>query len=487
MAQSGERNSRAVLRNSIWLIGAQVLGTPLSVLINVVAGRYLGPADFGTLYLATTYAAFALVFVEWGQYGALTGKIAVHRARAGELLGSAMVWRIGASCVVGVVVLLLCAASGYSRSFLLVMVLALAVAGLGTVATAGQDAVRGFERTDFAALSYISQQLLVATVSVTALMLGFGLRGLLLGQILCAALGVAFVLSMLPRLQIPHLSVRLATLKELYRDGRTFLIFVLILQLQPLVDGAMMSRLASPEVIGWYAASRKLLGALMIPATAVGAALYPTLVRQFATDLPGLRSTVRGALNALCLIVFPLALGCVLFPHLGVMIFNADTFAPAEQNVRVLGVWLFLLYFSIPLSQCINSAGRQGRWAAVQFICVIVSALADPVLIPWFQTHHGNGGLGVCVATVASEVLMVIGGVMLVPKGVLDASLLRMFGKPALGGLAMAGVGLWVGRHSEPLGAVLAVLAYGLVLWLTGAVNAAMIRDGLAAMRNRKA
>jgi O-antigen/teichoic acid export membrane protein len=100
-------NSAPVLRNAIWLIGAQVLAAPLSILINAVCARFLGPADFGILYLATTYTSFAFLFVEWGQFGALTGKIAANRARAGELLGSAMVWRSAAAVVAAIVTLLL--------------------------------------------------------------------------------------------------------------------------------------------------------------------------------------------------------------------------------------------------------------------------------------------------------------------------------------------------------------------------------------------
>jgi Na+-driven multidrug efflux pump len=49
----------------------------------------------------------------------------------------------------------------------------------------------------------------------------------------------------------------------------------------------------------------------------------------------------------------------------------------------------------------------------IQFASVIVSAACDPPLIIWFQAHTGNGGLGVCVATVGSEVLMLAGGLYL--------------------------------------------------------------------------
>jgi O-antigen/teichoic acid export membrane protein len=483
MTATGAPAAPPVLRNAIWLIAAQVLAAPLSVLINAVAGRYLGAADFGVLYLVTTYAAFALLFVEWGQFATLTGKIATHRSRAGELLGSAMVWRIAAAMGAAAVVLALCALAGYRGSFLGVMALMMTAAGLGSVAAAAQDAVRGFERTDFTALSYLGGQLLLAGVSIAILRLGYGLRGLVLGQILCAAIGVIFVLCMLPRLKIPRLALRADTLRELVRDGRTFLVFVLIVQLQPVVDGAMLARFATADAIGWYAASRKLLGMLIFPAAAVGSALYPTLVRQFSADPAACRATVHGALRALCLAVFPLAIGCALFPQLGVMIFNVQKFAPAEQNVRVLALWLFLLYFSIPLSQCINATGRQGRWAAVQFGCVIISAVADPLLIGWFQRHSGNGGLGVCVASVVSEVLMVAGAVLLVPKGVLDASLLRLLGKPALAGAAMVAIGLLVGRYNALVGAAAAVAGYAAVLWLSGELRGAQLRSLLVSLR----
>jgi O-antigen/teichoic acid export membrane protein len=487
VSQSSSADSPLVLRNALWLVGAQVLAAPLSVLVNAVVARFLGPVDFGRLYLAATYVGFALLIVEWGQFGALTGKIAAQRSRAGELLGSAIVWRAGAAALAAIALLLTCRLAGYGPPFLQIVALTLAVASLGTVAVAGQDAIRGFERTDFAALSYVAQQLLAAVVSVSILVMGLGLRGLLVGQIFCALVGMLFVLYMLPRMQIPRLHVRAATIVELFRDDRVFLTFVIVLQLQPLIDGAMMSHFASADALGWYAASRKLLGILVFPAAAVGGSLYPTLVRQFATDTAGFRSTLQGALRVLCLVVFPLALGCALFPQLGVMIFNATTYAPAEQNVRVLSLWLFLLYFSVPLSQCIMASGRRGLWAGVQFGCVIISAVADPLLIAWFQAHGGNGGLGVCIATVGSEVLMVAGAVMLVPSGVLDWSVLRVMGRPALAGAAMAAVGLLMAPYNVVLGAVLAVIAYSLVLFLSGAVSAADLQSILATVRRRPA
>ena len=82
---------------------------------------------------------------------------------------------------------------------------------------------------------------------------------------------------------------------------------------------------------------------------------------------------------------------------------------------------------------------------------------------------------------------MVLGAVLLVPKGILDASVLRLFGKPAFAGLVMAGVGLVVARYDARLGAIVATLSYVGTLWLTGALRGEELRSLLASVNGRPA
>jgi O-antigen/teichoic acid export membrane protein len=477
----------SVFRNALFLVAAQVIVTPVSVLMNAVAARTLGPADFGTLYLATTFATFALLFVEWGQSGALTGKVAVDRSRAGELLGSGLAWRMSAAVVVFAVVPIGCLLAGYDRSFVQTLLLALSVATLITIASACQDVFRGFERTDFAAATYVAWQLLIAAVSIPILLLGGGLIAFLSAQAACALLGALFVLGMLPRMNVPRLSMRLETVKELFLTGRGFFAFILILALQPVVDIAMLSKFGSEESMGWFAATRKLVGLLVYPASALVAALYPTLCRLHASDPQAFRKTAADAFHLTTIAVMPLALGCALFPQIGVMIFSEQSYGPAEDNLRLLSIYILLVYFSMPIGTCLASTGRQSIWAVVQFLCVIVSVVCDPPLITWFQANTGNGGLGVCVAIVLSEILMVGAGLYLLPKGILDKGILRRLMAAVLSGLAMAAVGIAFDSLDLNVfvSATAAVLAYLTALRVFGAVNPAEVRAMIVAVRQR--
>jgi O-antigen/teichoic acid export membrane protein len=292
---------------------------------------------------------------------------------------------------------------------------------------------------------------------------------------------------MLPRMGVPKLSVRADTVKELFTGGQAFLAFAIVVALQPMVDVFMLSKFGSADAMGWHAAARKLVGILVYPAAALVTALYPTLCRLYLEDMAAFRKTAADAFHVVTMAVMPIALGCALFPSIGIMIFSADSYGPAEDNLRVMALYILLVYFSMPIGTCLASSGKQVAWAVVQFACVIISAVADPPLIRWFQANMGNGGLGVCVATVASEILMVSGGLYLLPKGILNTAILRKLGAAVLSGVAMALVA-WA---SLPLNifvrAFLAVAAYLICLRLTGAIDAEELQIMRGLLRKRAA
>lgn len=475
-----------VFRNASLLVLAQALGAPLSILLNAIAARALGPGAFGRYYQAMTFASFIFLFVEWGQPNALMGKIAVQGAAAGELLGSAITSRICAALLAAAAAPLICGLAGYDRSFEEILALAMLGGTLMTVATACQDALRGFERADLAAASYLGWQLLSTAVVVPTLLLGGGLRGLLIAQAACAAAAALFMLKTLPYLGMPALAVRWGVMKSLASAGRPFLVFGLVLMLQPMVDAALLSKLASAASMGWYAAARKLAGALLYPSSALIAALYPALCRLRSQDMEAYRSTAADALYAVSIVVVPVALGCALFPDLGIAIFGQRHYGPAEVDLRMLAPYLFLVYFSMPIGSCLVSSGRLKAWTLLQFLSVIVNAALDPPLIELFQRRIGNGGLGVCVATVASEMLMVAGGVWLMPDGILPKLPRRKVIAALLAGVAMTLVAVSSAGLNLILRALVSTLSYVLCLGLLGGVNLPVLRSLLQSIRRQR-
>jgi O-antigen/teichoic acid export membrane protein len=466
---------RLILRNTLLLVGAQVIATPLSVAVNAVAARMLGPSDFGQLYIATTFCSLAFLVVEWGQPIALTGMVARDRPRAGTLLGASLTLR---ACMLPLVLLVLiigCGLAGYDRRFLVILAWVLLGSAFGTVAGACQDIMRGYERSDFAAGGIVAAQALSVLIVVPTLLIIGGLQSYLIAQAACAAIGALVLILCLPAMGVPRLSVNRADMRALWSAGTSFLVFNLILALQPSVDAVFLSKLAAPEAVGWQAAARRLTGLLVFPASALTAALYPTLSRLYSEDRAAFRSTAAGALRTTPAVAVPIALGCALFPHIGIDLFGKQAYGAADANLRILAVFVLLLYLTMPLSSTLLAAGRQRAWAAAQFGCVAVSAALDPVLIPWFQTRNGNGGLGVCISTVAGELLMLAVGLYLLPRDIFERSHWRSYASVVCAGVAMTAVALALPWLTPYAAAPLALTAYLVCLWFTGGLDKTQI------------
>jgi O-antigen/teichoic acid export membrane protein len=476
-----------VLRNATWLVAAQVLGTPVAIAVSALLGRKLGAADFGHIYLAGTLCGLGLHLVEWGQPTALPGLVAVERSRAGLLLGSALAWRAGTSLLVfggiAAVSLLLDLDPGLRAALALVG----GASALGSLGRACHEAVRGLERTEFSALAIAGQPLLTAAVVVPTLLLGGGLRAALGAQLAAAAIGLGALALALRPMGIGRLEARGAVVRQVVRAGSPFLVLGVAVSLQPNVDALLLARLSPPEVVGWYAAAIKVVGALALPPAALISALYPTLARLHAQDPAAYRATAAAALRTTAVLAVPAALGCALFPEVGVAIFGREGFAPANANLRLLAPFVLLFYFSMTLGCCITAAGRQRSWAILQVVCVAAAAGLDLLLIPWFQARTGNGGLGVAATLVACEVLMLAGAAWLVPPGLLGKGPLLFALRAALAGSAMA-LAAWALRALHPFGAApLSLVAYaGVLLLAAGRAETAALLGPLRSRFRRK-
>jgi O-antigen/teichoic acid export membrane protein len=468
-----------VLRNALVSFLGQLVGMPLSMVVSAVMARYLGASNFGELYVAGTIAGFGFMFVDWGHGGVLPAQVARDRSLAGDLLGSSLAWRAVVAAVVYAALGLGCVALGYDRNFQIVLALVSLQCLLQTFASACQDTIRGLERTDVGAVSQIGTQLLAVCLVIPTLLLGGGLRGVLVAQAIGSTIVLGLVLKVLRPVGIPTLKVSGESVRTLLRHGTPFLFFAFAMAAQPNVDAIMLSRLAPPEVVGWHAAARRLVGALVLPASLVVGALYPTLSRLHVEDKQSFVQTARDALRATTVLAVPVGMCCALYREIGIQIFSKTGYAQAHENLLALSLFLVLVYFSMPLGVAILAAGKQRLWAAVQFMCVLVSAALDPWLVPWFQRHYGNGGLGICSSNVASELLMVGAGLVLVNPGVLDRRLVLTVLRTLVAGGVMAGVGYLLRNLSSFLAAPIAVASYGAALWLVGGLD----RNQLAQLR----
>jgi O-antigen/teichoic acid export membrane protein len=464
-------NRRLVLKNTLYLSISQALTVPLSILVNVVVARYLGPDAFGLSYFTFTLCGFGFLIVSWGHDGVLPAVVARDHSQSGLMLGSSLAFRAVLSIPIYLVMAIGCYLFGYDTELQWILALTAIHQLLTVFAAACKDTIRGLERADIPAYTHVGQQLINAAFIIAVVMLGGQLRAAMVAQVAACAIILVVLWVLLRPAGVAQLRASWAATKTLFHGGTPFVVSGLVMSLQPMIDAAFLSKLAPLEVMGWFAVARRLVGVLIFPASALIGALYPTLCRLYVTDRRDFALTASSSLRGVAALVVPVTLGSALYADTAIAIFSKDTFGPAADNLRVLSVFVALVYFSMPLGTCVLAAGKQRAWSFVQSLCLVTSLGLDPFLVPWFQQRWGNGGLGVCLASTLSEVLVVACGVWLTPKGIFDKPFFKSLTLSLVSGAAMALVAYLTSSISPFVSAPLAVLAYGTVMVVTGGIE----------------
>ena len=122
--------------------------------------------------------------------------------------------------------------------------------------------------------------------------------------------------------------------------------------------------------------------------------------------------------------------------------------------LQILAIHIPIVSLDIVLGSVVMAADRQRQWVVISVIATVVNPLLNLVAIPQAQRLFDNGAIGAAVITVLTEVILLIGGIALRPKGVLDRTTVNGLLRIVLASSAMIPVVLLI--RDAPLAAQIA-------------------------------
>lgn len=410
-------------RNVFNLLMGQVSTTILTIILSAVVARTLGPSDFGVLYLVTAAATFTYVFVDWGHGAYVIREVARHPERTGELMGTVLVIRVvTALCLMAPAVFIGWLLGYPVRTLLMIAGIIVAWLPIYLGLTFGW-VFRGKERMEFDALIGVTLKFLSLVFGVTMLYNGGRIPSLLMGQAGAGIVTLAVAAFIYRRLALGRLRVSRAMARELIVGGAPMVTMTVAVAFQPYMDANMLSRLSTPAVMGWYGAASAFTSTLIAPAFVLASAAYPRL-SVAASNRGEFRVLLQDALRPLLFVAVFGAVGTFLFAdHAVNIIYSIDKFGPTATILRAFTPAMMLVYIDMMLGTAILASGQALRLATAKVVSVVVIVGLEIVLIPWCQTHYGNGAIAVMAAFAIGELVMVAAALHLLPSGTLHPSI----------------------------------------------------------------
>jgi O-antigen/teichoic acid export membrane protein len=489
VAEDRARATGLLIDNVASLLLRQIAIWGTSFVIVLFVPRYLGDEGFGQITFATAVLMVLMIVTSLGSEELAVKRIAVRPADAAQILWRTYVVRLITSlAAAGAIVMALQVMPGVNGELRDVLYVTAATLVVMSLNGAQRAAIRGLQKMRWLSLAEVANKLTVMVLAIAVLTAGYGVTAYAAALLAGAAVSLLINGWQLGHMHAARPRFERRELNSLLIDSLPFFFIGSISQVYAWVDVGMLMVMTSEAVVGWYGAALQLFNTINVIPFLLATAFLPALARLHS-DPRELTRLGRTALGIVLITGVPLAFGLVVLS--GSVIDFLGYPAEFESSVPLLTILAITIPITgvlIVMATIIAAADRQSAWVGVLVAALVLDVVLNLPLILYFEDSAGNGAIGAALAAVFAETSQIAFGLRLLPQGMVNRDLLRLFAKVSLASVAMAAVMLLTAGAPGVAATVVCAgcLTYGLLLLALKAVEPSTLGATLDAWRRRE-
>ena len=401
MSATPGSHSPTLLGNTLYAsVSAGSAGLLLVLLI--LAGRFLGDADYGKFSFALALATIFETAVDFGLKEITSRSVARDHGAARRLVAN--IFGLKLLLAGGTMLALIVAARALrpEPDVRLICYLLGGSAVLRSYLLTVRHLLTGLERFGLESLVVIADRLLLLGLGGGALALGYGVAGLSVAFVAAriVAVGIAYGLavSQLGRIR-PGFDV--AFWRDLQLRALPFGAFAIVLYLYSYIDTVMLGVWRGDAETGLYSAAYRLYEGVSNVPSVLHLVLLPRLASYFVTDPARHRQLARTGLAIGTALAIPAAAVVWFLARPLVTWLFGEPFLPAAGVLQILAVGLLFVFPLFILHAEAIAADAEAALLRTGVIGCLVNIGLNSALIPSYGMH------GAAAATVVSELTSV--------------------------------------------------------------------------------
>jgi O-antigen/teichoic acid export membrane protein len=482
---------KRIAKNTSILLFQQVITWASTFLLMLFLPRYLGPVEFGRLYLAQSVRDIFLIFVTFGGNYLVAKAVSREKEKTGQILTDIVAMRFTFALISLAAMMAFASLVGYPGEVrVMVLIFGVGMLWQGALTTLF-GCFMGHELIKYTSVGSITERVFVSIVAVAAILYGAG--GTLISIIIVAGTLINFIILVrYSKIIIPSLPrPRWSGVKQQAKNGVPYFMFTVFSTIYYRIDTLMLSKLAPEAVVGWYGGAYRLFDVWNFFPAILTTTVYPVLSRLWSEGEAQHKRTMHKSLEIMLIVGVPLSFGAIFFAENIIGLFyGLQAYSPSVPVLQILSAGLIFLYIDMSLGTTLLSSDKQKQMSLISLFAIPLNVGLNYVLIPYFQGTRGNGGIGSALTTMLTEMFVMSAMLTQLPKGMLKGFRFSVPLKIVFSAGAMIGVlalGQWAGIHWIVL-VVLGPLMYFPLLYVTRTfevqeqdlIRTLLTREGLA-------
>jgi O-antigen/teichoic acid export membrane protein len=409
-----------IKRNLAWLLIAQAATWVVSISVLLVAPRVLGERTFGQLSFVIVYVSFFELITNMGVNTFVVKSVARDADNIGRYVVNAIAMKLCLAILLTSLALTIGTSLGFSRTILILIGAYCAGMVINTVGTTIGAALTGMQFMADLAKWNIVQCYVGGLGSVLVLRTHGSVIAYAIIFNLAFLIPIPFNLRKLWPYLAGNRRVEPRFWPQIVKGGFPFFILAGLLVLYGTIDVPLLQAMSGSEAVGWYALAYRWVSVPAFFAASVATAFFPALSAEGVELAPSFGSLANRAARIAVLVATPAAIGIALVADPFVTFLYGAEFRESVPLLRILALHIPIVSLDIVLGSVAMAADRQRRWVIISVIATIFNPVLNLVAIPQAERLFDNGAIGAAVVTVFTEIILLVGGIAIRPKGVLD-------------------------------------------------------------------
>lgn len=363
-----------LLKNSLYLISAQVLVKVVSFFYTLFLAKNLGVEEFGLYSAALAYFALFGSFSDFGINRYLIREIAIDNKKSSQLLSNVLALRFFSLTVLFVFFAIALYLLDPLRTRAYLTLLATFAVIPQAVGLSFDSIFVALQKVQFSAFGLIILSLFTALFGVLLVIFGLGSEGAIVGLILGHVIYALFLMFILFRYKVNFLfPISLSLLKKILAGALPYGLLAILGFLYFKIDILFLSYIKGPFETGIYSVAFRFLEAIIFIPSILGTILFPVLAKLHHSNIFELKQVYYNSLKFMGLISAIILGGYILV----LPIVIKELLPQFNQSVNVL----YVLSLTIPF-MFLHAPGAQVILSTEKFI--------KPVILLSFVTLFFN-------------------------------------------------------------------------------------------------
>lgn len=379
-------NLQAIIGNSGWLLADRFVRMGIGLTIGIWIARYLGPNDYGVLGYAIAFVSLFTTFATLGLDSLVVRDLAVDTARKSEILGSALVIKIGGGVLAYALVLVAIHMVQPENKPMLALV---AIIGAGFLFQSMDTMDFWFQsqlQAKYTVLARCTAFLVAAAARVWLLLSHAGLAAFAWAMLLELALASLALLTLFQTTgnSIARFQVSWQTVRRLLGDSWPLALSGMFVLLTMQLDRIILGHLRGNAAVGLYSVASQLSTLWYMVPMIFGASIAPSIARSFAAREDRYLRNLQEVYATLSAISVVAAIAISLLANPIVKLLFGPGYEGAGQ-VLAIHIWggVFVFHVSIR-TRALVAEGKQRLITQIAALTLFANIGLNMLLVPTY-------------------------------------------------------------------------------------------------------